>query len=68
MEQGDFKTFSQENIEYNTPFILPWKTNAFNYDITPGDVVTIKIATVVRANDQKPLMLFKKGEKWFGLY
>jgi hypothetical protein len=68
MEQGSFMSYSQDSIEYNTPFILPWKENAFDYDITPGDVIEIKIAIVVKTVDKKPLMLFKKGDIWFSLY
>jgi len=68
MGQGDFMCYSQDNVEYNTPFILPWKTDIWDYDITPGDVIEIKIATMVSIDDEKPTMLFKKGEKWIGLY
>ena len=69
MAQGDFMTYSQDGVEYSTPYILPWRTDdMWNYDITPGDVLEIKIFTIVKTDDQKPVMLFKKGEKWLGLY
>jgi hypothetical protein len=68
MEQGSFMSYSQDSIEYNTPFILPWKENVFDYDVAPGDMIEIKIATIVKTADKKPLMLFKKGNIWFSLY
>jgi hypothetical protein len=68
MAQGHFMSYSENNVEYATPFILPWKTDIFNYDITPGDVIEIKIATVVRTDDKKPTLLFKKADRWIGLY
>ena len=68
MGQGDFMTYSETSFEYNIPFILPWKSDIWDYDITPGDSIEIKIAILVHEDDNKPAMLFKKGDKWLGLY
>ena len=68
MAQGDFMGYSSAGTEYHTPYILPWKSDTWNYDITPGDSFNLRIAIVVNSSDAKPTLLFKKGDKWLGLY
>jgi hypothetical protein len=68
LAQGHFMSYSGDNVEYDTPFVLPWKTDVFDYDIAPGDIVEIKIAVMVRTDDKKPTLLFKKADRWLGLY
>jgi hypothetical protein len=70
LKQGEFKAYSQDNVEYDDPgpYILPWKEDVYDYYIYPHDSFEMEIMSLVAKNDNKPVLYYEKGKMWFRLY
>ena len=69
-KQGEFKAYSQDNVEYDNPnpYVIPWKEDIYDYYIYPKDSLEMEVMTLVAKGDKKPALYYEKGKMWFRLY
>jgi hypothetical protein len=69
-KQGEFKAYSQDNVEYDdpAPYVMPWKEDVYDYYIYPKDTFEMQVMTLVEKGDKKPVLYYEKGKMWFRLF
>jgi len=69
-KQGEFKAYSQDNLEYDNPnpYVIPWKEDVYDFYIYPKDSFEMEVMTLVAKGDKKPVLYYEKGKMWFRLY
>jgi hypothetical protein len=69
-KQGEFKAYSQDNVEYDNPnpYVIPWKEDVYDFYIYPKDSFEMEVMTLVAKGDKKPVLYYEKGKMWFRLY